>query len=95
MSARSVCSGTRPRGRTPELISAPPRRPEHCTRMPLTLAGALADWMALRIAPAERHAVAQLLGDTLCHQLRLTPSGLLTSRMFSWTRLPVSFSTSA
>jgi hypothetical protein len=39
--------------------------------MPLTCGERMADWMALRIARPERHAVGQLLGNALRDELRV------------------------
>ena len=64
MSARSVCSGTRPsRYHSVRAISAPPRRPEHCTwmpRAPAFWALCTARFMARRNA-----AAGELVGDAL------------------------------
>ena len=70
--SRAACAAAPdPRGRTPSGdISAPPRRPEHCTRMPLAPAF-IADCIDLRIARRKRDAAGQLLGDTLRDELRV------------------------
>src|ERR1700754_5095227 len=61
MSARSVCSGTRPsRYHSMRAISAPPSRPEPPRRLHRALHGA-----------AERDAALQLLGDRFGDELRI------------------------
>ena len=69
MSARSVCSGTRPsRYVSYRAISEPPRRPEQATRMPWA-PGAHRRGDRLLHGAAERHALLELLGDVLGHEL--------------------------
>src|SRR5277367_6578968 len=61
MSARSVCSGTRPsRYHSTRAISAPPRRPQQVMRMPRPLHHT-----------AERHAALELLRNVVGHELRV------------------------
>src|SRR5919112_1536641 len=95
MSARSVWSGTRPsRYHSVRLISAPPRRPEHCTRMPRTpafWAFCTARFMARRkfTRPASWSATPWAISAA-------SSSGCLISWMFSWTLLfPVILASSA
>ena len=71
MSARSVCSGTRPsRYHSLRLISAPPRRPPHCTRMPWAPGLHRGLDRALHRAP-EAHAPGELVPDALGDQRRV------------------------
>ena len=95
MSARRVCSGTRPsRYHSVRLISAPPRRPEHCTRMPRApafCAFCTARFMARRKAtrPASWSATPWAISAA-------SSSGCLISWMLSWTLLlPVILASSA
>ena len=84
MSARSVCSGTRPsRYHSVRAISAPPSRPEHWTRMPSApafWAFCTARFMARRNAtrPASWSATPWAMSAA-------SSSGCLISWMFSWT----------
>ena len=68
MSARSVCSGTRPsRYHSVRAISAPPRRPATLIRMP-SAPMRMAFCTARFIARRKRHAPLELLGDVLGDQ---------------------------
>src|SRR5213078_4592675 len=70
MSARIVCSGTRPSLYiSRRLISPPPRRPEHWIFTPAA-PERIADASALHRAP-EGDAVRELIGDRLGDELRV------------------------
>src|SRR5215470_10553079 len=70
MSARMVCSGTRPsRYHSRRAISAPPNRPEQAIRMP-SAPSRNAEVTAFFMAP-EGHALLELEGHVLRHQLRV------------------------
>ena len=93
MFARRVCRGTRPsRYHSVRLISAPPRRPAHCTRMPLApafIAFCVARRMARRKLTRPRSCSATLWAVTWA-----SSSGFLSSLMLSLTCLAVIFSRS-
>ena len=91
MSARSVCSGTRPsRYHSVRLISAPPRRPEHWTLMP----SAPARWAFCTARFIARRKAMRLASwsATPWATSAASSSGVLISTMLSWIfGLPVMF----
>ena len=93
MSARIVCSGTRPSEYCSErLISEPPRRPEHCTLTPAA---------PERIALASERFIARRNETRFCSCSAIdcatslaSSSGRLISLMLMWTFFWVSACTS-
>ena len=93
MSARIVCSGTRPSEYCSErLISEPPRRPEHCTFTPAA---------PERIAEASERFIARRNETLFCSCSAIdwatsfaSSSGRLISLMLMWTFFWVSACTS-
>ena len=92
MSARSVCSGTRPsRYHSMRAISAPPRRPEQLMRMPSAprrIADCTARFMARRKA-TRRSSCCAIDSATSC----ASSSGLRISTMLMTTSLSVILAT--
>ena len=89
MSARSVCSGTRPsRYHSVRAISEPPRRPEHWTRMPR--APAFWAFCTARFMARRKATRSASWSATPWAISAASSSGCLISWMFSWTLgLPV------
>src|SRR5262249_26250903 len=83
MSARRVCSGTRPsRYHSLRLISAPPRRPPHCTRIPCAPAF-IAVWTARFIARRNDTRPASWSATPWAMSVA-SSSGCLISWMLKW-----------
>src|SRR5262252_5690119 len=86
MSARSVCSGTRPsRYHSVRAISEPPRRPEHCTRMPS--APAFCAFCTARFIARRKATRPASWSATPWAMSAASSSGCLISWMLSWTLL--------